>query len=439
MSDSTKLPSVLFKILVALAIVRTVALSFFIVDPLRTGGSPRPFDTFYLNHNCLTAYVQGAELAHEHVDNIYAKEQYRGKFDRFILDEYYYPPQFLLFPGSLLALSSDFLDVRIGWFLFEVLAGLAGLWVLANFLDGERRRWALVAAAAFWASTPNLLTLQIGNLQSAAFALSLLAMIAFARGKAPLGGLLLAATTLAKIYPGILLVFLLFRRRYRDIGWTAAAGAVLTVLSALIYGLDPYYDFVNDMLPRIASGEAFAWLEIPQLWWVRAINSSIPGLGQKIGTLVGTLPPASVTKGLSVAFTLLLPVLAWVAAKRSTGDRVRDAQLWIALISLGALRSPFVPDTYGLIGPLWLWLLLVAEKRGQDLPKLAALFVPLAFVMPVVPLAWQNVGEPLLGPTAYILIASISQVVSLSLIAWMLFRRTPAEAPTVVHPVPVEA
>lgn len=436
MPDSTKLASVLLKVLVVIAIVRTVALTFFIVDPARTGGSPRPGDDFYLNHNCLTAYVHGAELARDEADNIYTAQQYRGKFGRFVLDEFYYPPQFLLLPGALLALSPDFMDVRILWFLFEVAAGLAGLWVVSRFLEGEQRRWALVAAAAFWASTPNLLTLQIGNLQSAAFALSMIAMVAFARGKAPLGGFLLALTTLGKIYPGILIVYLLFRRRYRDIGWTAAAGAVLTVVAALIYGLDPYYDFVNDMLPRIASGQAFAWLEIPQLWWVRAINGSIPGIGQKIATVFGTVPPAAVTKGLSVVYSLALPVLAFLAARRATagGGHVREAQLWVALISLGALRSPFVPDTYALIGPLWLWVLLVAEKRGQDLPKLVALFVPLAIVMPV------GLVLPLEEPSmAFILGGFVSQIVSLTFILWMLFRRTPAEAPVVVHPTPVEA
>lgn len=419
MSNTGRLAKVLFRIFVAIAIARTVALLFFMVDPLRTGGSPRSFDLFYLDHNCLTAYFRGAELATQDAENLYLPEQYRpaGKIGRFDVDEFYYPPQFLLLPRLLMAIAPSFLGVRLLWFLLEVGVLALALVAINRFIEPDARPWWMVGAAVFWASTSNMITLQVGNLQPMAFAMAVLAMVAFDRGKGALGGGLLAFATLSKIYPGILLVYLLAKKRYRDLAHTAVFGLIFTVVAWLVFGLNPYLDFVQYMLPRIASNEAFAFLDLPQFWWLRAINHSIPGLGQKVGNLIGVMPTPGFTRILSTLYSVVLLALAWWAGKRQTAGKLHDVQLWLVLVTLGALRSPFVPDIYAMIGPLWIWALLVAEKRGKSLGVLALLFVPLVMILPLG-------GGPDLGSgKVFILWSLIAEIPALALIFWMLFRQ----------------
>jgi hypothetical protein len=48
--------------------------------------------------------------------------------------------------------------------------------------------------------------------------------------------------------------------------------------------------------------------------------------------------------------------------------------LWLALLNLGSLRSPFVPDAYALVGTVWLGTLVVAglERRTIGIAAVAA-------------------------------------------------------------------
>lgn len=410
--------------LLTLVLVRTLLLTAFMADPLRTQGSPRFFDTFYLSHNCLTAYVHAAELARAGAENLYLPENYTEPYGPFRMDEFYYPPPFLLLTGGLLTLSPDFVTDRFLFFLLDA-AGLAlALWLGARAFGGELGRRVGLAALLIWASTPFLLTLQIGNFQILAFALSLLSLLAFRRGRPALGGALLAFATISKIFPGVLVAYLLFRRRFRDVAWVTVWGLLWLGAGVLAFGGHPLERFLVYELPRIASGEAFAWLRIDELWWVRAINHSVPGLGLKLGTLFGALPSPGLEQGLSLAYSALLLGLAFVASRRpDAGHPLIETQLAIALVALGSLRSPFVPDTYALIGPLWLWSVAVAavsltpaEAGGKK--RLAAwllLFLPLAFVLPVE-------GIPLPGPVGRILLSLVPQAFALGLLLRTLWR-----------------
>ena len=67
---------------------------------------------------------------------------------------------------------------------------------------------------------------------------------------------------------------------------------------------------------------------------------------------------------------VVLP-LAWFGARRlrraegllpPAEHRLRQAQTWLALLSLAAARSPFLPDVYATLGSLWLLTLLAAER-----------------------------------------------------------------------------
>ena len=49
--------------------------------------------------------------------------------------------------------------------------------------------------------------------------------------------------------------------------------------------------------------------------------------------------------------------------------------LWLAVLNLGSLRSPFVPDAYAWVGTIWLATLLFANLKRPTVSALGAMAV----------------------------------------------------------------
>jgi hypothetical protein len=75
------------------------------------------------------------------------------------------------------------------------------------------------------------MTAYFGNFQLMAMGLSALAMLWIWRGRTRSGAALLAFTVGAKIFPGILGVYLLAARRFAAAAWTAAFAALYALLA----------------------------------------------------------------------------------------------------------------------------------------------------------------------------------------------------------------
>ena len=84
--------------------------------------------------------------------------------------------------------------------------------------------------------------------------------------------------------------------------------------------------------------------------------------------------PAAAGLAATLYAVLLLPlaaVSAWRLRQLGSGTmapervRLRQAQVWLGLLSLASFRSPFVPDAYALFGTLWLLTLVAAEGHWQ--------------------------------------------------------------------------
>jgi hypothetical protein len=298
-----------------------------------------------------------------------------GQFEaRFIgpfeVDLYQYPPSFLLLPWMARAARLEFFTIRRVWFVLQAVLLLAAMVLLARWIGDGRGRLVLLLIPAVWLAPTTRVTLQIGNFQISAFPLAVLAMIAFDRGRTAVGAVALGFATVSKIFPGILGLLLLAHRRWKAAGWTAVAGTAATVLALLAVGPTPFVDFARYQLPRMQSAEAFFWIENPEM---APVNQSVYGLVTKLRLLgvPGTGAGAAVL--LSSLYALLLVPLALLAARRLRGlaaagfdpsrARLRQAEVWLGLLSLASFRSPFVPDAYGLVGTLWLLTLIAAEKR----------------------------------------------------------------------------
>lgn len=414
----------------ALAIARVAGTAVYMMDASKPGFSAMFFDPFYYRHNCFSAWWHAARLAVQGIPNVYRPELYEGWIGRFKLDEFNYPTPTLLIPRALLVFSQSFFTQREAWFAIEAGLFIAAFLAVAFYVRGEEGRRVLWVAPAVVLATPILLTLQIGNFQLAALALAMLAMVAFEKDRNVLGGAALAFAAL-KIFPGILVFLLILQRRWKAVLWTAVFGIVWLGLTAAWIGPQPVKDFVQYQAPRIGSGEPWAFLEIPELKEFTSINQGIPGLVLKARFFTDVANPRPLMHRVSNIYSLLLAALAIVCAFRiNEADRLSRAQIWMGLLALAALQSPFVPDAYGLTASIWLWALIMPRlwQRASGIALGVALWLVLSFVMP-------NDG-PLFHPgIARLAVTTFIQCVALALAGYAVLQRVAKPAVALVtHP-----
>lgn len=425
-----KAKTALYVVFALAALITTARLSVFIGDPTRVDMQTLPGDRFVETHSCLTAYVRASTLARQGVENLYDDRWWFGSnglpplptgaaqpFPPFSLDNFSYPPPFLLIAAPLGLFDGDFLAQRALWFGLNGLLIAVSLWVVARFVDGPFAHRVLLLAPLFFGSLPILLTLQIGNFHLAAVMVSVLAMVAFERDRVATGGALLALTILSKISPGILGITLLARRRVRGAALAAAFGALLFALAALRFGWGPVESFVRYALPRLDSGRAFPFMDTESGIVTNLAPFGIPFKLRRLGFDVGD--PWILAHRLGRVYTIALVALAVLGARRR-GDRRDQAVGWMSLLTLAALQSPF-SAAYAVIGLLWATTLLAVEVRGLlGAVGLVGLWLGVLFVMPG-------------ASTEVRAVQSMTQtVVTIAVCAWLVARAPPqpeAQAP----------
>jgi hypothetical protein len=218
------------------------------------------------------------------------------------------------------------------------------------------------------------------------------AMLAFEVKRPVLGGLLLAGGVASKLFPGILVLYLLLQKRWRELGWTAAFSAAFALLSVAVTGTTPFERFFSYLLPRLVSGEAFSF--VTEALTITT-NLSVPGTVWKLDFL-GMEGGASLLGPASTIYTVLILIATWFAARLDV-DRIGRVQIWLALVILASLRSPLVP-IYGAAPILWLMTL---ELDRVDTTKGLVLFgISWAFITgmppapnPVVTIALYGVAQ----------------------------------------------
>jgi alpha-1,2-mannosyltransferase len=377
------------------ALLQLARLCVFTVNAAAVGYAIGPLRglTLPITHSCESAYFVAAQSVPT-VSDVYADELYSLASERpdairrpkgigsFNVDVYEYPIPFLLLPRALEILAPDFLHFRMIWFALNGAVVLGGLLAVARVIEPVAGTRALLLSPLILASDQMLSTLQIGNLQAMVISLAMLGMVFHARHRYLIGGTLLAYALLSKLFPGVLLVYLLVRRQWRALAWTVGLCAGWVVASLLDTGLTPYHAFVSHV-PRMLGGEAFPAFRNPL---GIAKNYSVPGMVFKLH-LFG-LPGTSFEAMKIVGWVYTLIALAGtVVLARQTRNRDEQPIVWLAILILGSLRSPFLPS-YGVVAALWLLTLL------------AATVAPTAKRLCVVLLAWVllNAVIPQLNP-----------------------------------------
>ena len=425
--------SALWLLVAALAVARLAGLALFMVDPTQPQLSPMWFDPFYLEHSCFSAWWKAARLVAANTPNIYDIDLYGDYEGRFNIDEYLYPPQFLILPQAMLATGADFLQIRAGWYAAEGLLFLVAMLALCAWIGGGVGRRAALWTPAVWLASPVLMTLQTGNFQLAALSMSVLAMTLFERRRFAAGGALLGFAVL-KIFPGVLCAYLLFARRWRALAWTVGFTLAYTAIAAVTVGPKPFHAFIDLVLPRMAGGELWwSWLDAPDATYVSTINDSIPALILKLKVLGVQGIDHHMLSVASTAWSLVVVACAWLAARNAPAEsRWSQGACWIGLLGLAALRSPFVPDQYGLLPALWIWSLLPAVA-GVARSRIALVIAAWAAFAMVVPFSRFRAHGLLDLAMAW---STASQLLMVGLLLWVIVRlkRVHRDAPAAALP-----
>jgi hypothetical protein len=393
-------------LLVALvALGQTVRVSAFMLEPEQKQNSLFPDDPWYVAHCCLTAYSEAARLTTEGSANIFVPELYLDrKLGTFNVDAYHYPPSFLIRPLTLRTLAgADFVQQRMVWFGISALTLLLAIGGAASALDPIARRRAIAAAPAIWISVPVQIGFQMSNVQLLVISISVLSWVAFRRLR-PLGGALLALATVSKIFPGILGLDLLLRRRWKDVASTAAFAVLFCGAIYAVVGAAPFRAFLDFELPRLSSGEAFARpFSRP---FAVAHNMSVFGIALKLEKLGVPGMGMAAAKRFSTVYGVVLVGLAFWAARRQratppgaeadpqNGPVTGELAVWLALLSLGTLASPFAPASYVLASVVW----LAAVARDEFSPQFAAL----VWIATSAPFLLPREGDFLIRALAYL-------------------------------------
>ena len=349
------------------ALVQLARLCVFIINPIDVGYALGPSRGLgnTVNHSCLSAYFVAAQAAAT-VPNVYAYELYSipsdsrtaprtpRRIESFNVDAYEYPPPFLLLPRALMIVVPDFLRFRMIWFALNGTVLLIGLLAVARVLGPVAGRRALLLSPLVLASDFTINTLQVGNLQAMVFAIAMLGMVLVAQRRYAAGGALLAFATVSKLFPGMLLVYLLVRREWRALAWTAGLTVAMVAISLLDTGRAPYDAFLSH-LSGLVGGEAFPAFRRPG---AIAINYSVPGMAFKLQLFGIAGASFGAMKVVGWIYTLIV-LPATVVVARRTLDRDEQPLAWMAILVLASLRSPFLPG-YAIIPVMWLLTLLAA-------------------------------------------------------------------------------
>lgn len=414
-------------VLAILALAQLGRLSAFMVNPANTFGSAFP-NAELTKHMCLATYVEAAALARDGDSNVYDERHWPAfregeeklgvlspvaELGPNVTDPYEYPPPFLLLPRLALALTNHFLIIRAVWFALQWVAFAAVALLLAREIGAREGAVVALLVPALVASLPFLVNLQWGQAHLVTFALSLGALLAFRRGRAPLGGALLGAATVFKLFPGLILLYLALRRRWRELGFTLAASAGLALVALAVFGTAPFTAFFDYHLPRLGSGEAFSFFE--RRFIAVSRNLSVSGVVFKLGLLGAPGMNAALARKVGWVYSLFLLALVARAARQPHRSALDDARLWLGLLCLGSLRSPLASSIYASLGGLWLLTLFAARAaRPRDV-----VFIVLGFVL--IP-----GGPPLPSRTADVVVAFVGQVIMIAIAVRAVWR---AETP----------
>lgn len=301
---------------------------------------------------------------------------------------YWYPP---CFAGVMRPLARlPYQQAVAVWLVLDsicLLGGLVGLLVLTRWPGG--RVGAAVALALLLFFTPAQEAILLGQVSPILLLLSVLALLLLNQPERParafIAGILLGVAAFIKVFPVVLLIYLLLRRRWLSI-LGGVLGGVICMLAGLLWGggwANTWTYFV-ELLPSIyASGFTFGRLGNQSFtaFFLRAIgDSTVPrvlGLGAVVIVLIVTwlAPFTRHPRRLVYEFALIsmLPLLILSAV---------FCHLYVLiLLPMVLLAQLWSNGTRWLAAPLLLsFLLLIVNSYSEWVGLRVAIWVPFGLI-----------------------------------------------------------
>ncbi len=254
-----------------------------------------------------------------------------------------YPPTFTFFVSPLTAIPHR--TARVVWLLLNQM-WLAGTIVLLRRLcwaTAQRRMSIHFSLVFFLLSASVYFPVLEHNWQGQAnlavlFLLTLALYSYLTQGRDAVAGLWLGLAIVLKLFPVVILPFLICRRRYRLVAWTSLWCACMVVASLSVVSIEDYLQYPSVLLNSVYAG---AGHELASSY---SLVSWLGGWFRIIG-LEGT------TSGLIVTCLRLLPyvlflTISWMEARRED-DVSRQAltveilRYWQALLFVAFIMSKF--------------------------------------------------------------------------------------------------
>ncbi|HXI45100.1 MAG TPA: glycosyltransferase family 87 protein, partial [Candidatus Acidoferrales bacterium] len=261
--------------------------------------------------------------------SIYSAQQLAGPYPPQGQEGFLYPPPLAALVTPVAALFPS--DPLPGLWIWSGLAALVlAVTVLAlartEDLGGRfpllRGRWAWVLVGAAFALPPVVDELVNGNVHLFIAGLMAAAWIGLRRHDAAgdrAAGIALGIATVVKLFPVLLLLWLVLRGRWRPVGWAVAGALGLAVLTLPVTGVQPWLDYPTVLANMAAPIDVSASLS-PTVWLA-------PLLGFGLARVVVT--------------AAVLAVLLWVS--RRADERVGyAAAIVLALLATPALWTHYL-------------------------------------------------------------------------------------------------
>lgn len=410
-------------------IVQTARLSSWVTDPNEEWWIGTD-DPVFSKHMCMTAYIYAADLNRQGAENVYDKSHYPGLNPEANVhttiknispeDPYQYPPQFLLLPRLAIAMTDDFEIIKIFWLFLQFLFFGFVAWKVARFIGGDIGLTAALIIPLLLISFPVLSNMQFGQFHLMSILMAIAAMMWFAQGKHALGGASLAFAVLSKVAPGVLIIYLVVQKRWKELGWTLGFIGIFSLLALAVVGPKPFVAFINYQLPNIQNGSAFAFAEV----WPEyrdlfiALNQSPYAFIFKLGALGVPGMTLSVANMTHLFYSIVVLIIA-IFASRMKGSQYKQLLIWLALLNLAALVSKGAWGDYISIGTLWMMTFMIKEMfssvRQRIIMGICVIFMFLS--LGAMPLPGLD------NPTLLIILAGIGMLLLIGFNVWVLLKQ----------------
>ncbi len=195
---------------------------------------------------------------------------------------------------------------------------------------------------------------------------------------------------------------------------TALAAVAICALSVAVLGTKVWRDFFFYHMPKVQSGEAFRFMaETEQNI---EFNQALFGIPFKLGALGFKGWGWGQTRIFGNVYTVMLLVLS-VLAGRNQGSPQHRLTVWLALVMLASLQSPYAA-AFVLVTIAFLLLVMTAEVRSRR--------GAVAFVC-----AWLSFSllPPMPDPKTAIAVSLARMVALYAFLVWLVLRRERAYPP----------